>query len=810
MQIRRLRLQNFRQHADTVLELDRGLTGIVGPNGAGKTTLLEAIAWAIYGQPAARGNKDSIRRRGAPPRSRVEVELDFQLGPHRYRIVRSLGNAQLFQDGDPAPIANSLGTVTERVTRLLGMTREEFFSTYFTGQKELAIMAQMTAPERAQFLSRVLGYERLRIAQQRLRDQRKLVQVALEVRQSELTDPRQLLADEELAAERLRDAEESSARFAAAHQNAAAALTTLRPEAERWEALQHAVVSLEGDLKVAEHGAEAAREQFSRLDRELAEALGAKTRLDELLPALAPLAALRAERDLLDGQREAAGNRRSLEARQAELRRQLERVERRLAELPAREETERAVAARAAAQESLARIGQDAEARRTAWVREKQDAETQRKNLLAQYEDLKEQRRRLQDAGPDGNCPTCSRPLGTEYENVLGVLGRQLEEVEFQGKYYRQRIEQLQAEPADLVALARDREQLDEEGQRLTGLVAGLEQQAAEGTRLVAERAGLAAQIAELSATIARTPERYDEARHAEVRRQIAGLEPQALVAERLRAAAERAEDLVRRAAESEQELSRREAQTREFRERLTGLGWSAETFERIRAELRGAERAVQQAEVGNARAAGELTAALGQRAEVGRRRDERERRAGEVQRLADQVLLQTELDRALGDLRTDLNNTLRPDLSELASGFLRDLTSGRYTDFELDEDYVATIVDDGVAKPVISGGEEDVANLALRLAISQMIAERAGQPLSLLVLDEIFGSLDEERRAAVLDLLRNLADRFPQVILITHVESVRDGFDRVIRLSYDVEHGIAHAIDETPTEPAGPRDVAA
>ena len=161
MQIRRLRLQNFRQHADTLLEFEAGLTGIVGPNGAGKTTLLEAIAWAIYGTDAARGTKDTIRRRGAPPRSRVEVELEFDLGPHRYRIVRSLGNAELYQDGELAPIANSLGTVTDKVTRLLCMTREEFFSTYFTGQKEIAIMAQMTAPERDQFLSRGLGYEKL-------------------------------------------------------------------------------------------------------------------------------------------------------------------------------------------------------------------------------------------------------------------------------------------------------------------------------------------------------------------------------------------------------------------------------------------------------------------------------------------------------------------------------------------------------------------------------------------------------------------------------------------------------------------------
>jgi exonuclease SbcC len=77
------------------------------------------------------------------------------------------------------------------------------------------------------------------------------------------------------------------------------------------------------------------------------------------------------------------------------------------------------------------------------------------------------------------------------------------------------------------------------------------------------------------------------------------------------------------------------------------------------------------------------------------------------------------------------------------------------------------------------------------------MIAERAGQPLSLLVLDEIFGSLDEERRGAVVDLLRNLADRFPQVILITHVESVREGFDRIIRLTYDVEQRVSRAVIE-------------
>ena len=63
MLITRLRLQNFRQHADTEIRLGPGLTGVIGPNGAGKSTLLEAIAFAMYGVAAVRGNRDSVDRK---------------------------------------------------------------------------------------------------------------------------------------------------------------------------------------------------------------------------------------------------------------------------------------------------------------------------------------------------------------------------------------------------------------------------------------------------------------------------------------------------------------------------------------------------------------------------------------------------------------------------------------------------------------------------------------------------------------------------------------------------------------------------
>ena len=173
MRLLALRLQNFRQHVDTQLVFDRGLTGIIGPNGSGKSTLLEAIAWALYGTPAARGTRESIRFSRAAPRAVVKVELSFELAGHRYRVVRGLSTAECYLDDGETPIANTLTGVSERVQRRLGMTRSEFFHTYFTGQKELDVLSALGAAERARFLSRVLGYDRLTASQALVRERRR-------------------------------------------------------------------------------------------------------------------------------------------------------------------------------------------------------------------------------------------------------------------------------------------------------------------------------------------------------------------------------------------------------------------------------------------------------------------------------------------------------------------------------------------------------------------------------------------------------------------------------------------------------------
>jgi len=202
-----------------------------------------------------------------------------------------------------------------------------------------------------------------------------------------------------------------------------------------------------------------------------------------------------------------------------------------------------------------------------------------------------------------------------------------------------------------------------------------------------------------------------------------------------------------------------------------------------------------------SARTVRTIAGAAAERAAADRARYEE--RAEMVEGLERDRRLHDELHRSYSDLRTDLNFQLRPEVSEIASNFLTELTDARYTELELDDKYRIQVLEEGVPKPVMSGGEEDVAHLVLRLAISQMIAERAGQAFSLLILDEVFGSLDDVRRQNVLALLRGLQDRFDQVIVITHIEGVRDGLDRVIEVGVDEGTGAARVVVADPVPDA-------
>ena len=789
MLLRRLKLVNFRQHELTDLHFDRGLTGIVGPNGAGKTTLLEAIAFALYGVQGTRGVKETLRRRNAPPRSRFEVLLEFDLGARRYALSRTLTNAELKQDDQV--IANSTGAVTERVIGLLGMRRDEFFNTYFTGQKELAVMAAMGRTERAQFLSRVMGFERLREAQDRLRAERSARKSQLTGIEQGLADPAALEVELTAAATALDTARTERAAALGREREANERMAALAPGWATASAKRTAWEALDAQRRLVEQRVAVARVQFQSIDQQLAAAVQAKARLVELGAVIVDWNALVAERIALDAAAAAYTARSQTAARRDQARGRLTEIGQQLTQLPVAARAQELVVARAGVLAAREATEKDVAERRKRWAEDVQEARTKREALLDQFKELTEQRNLIESKGPEGICPTCGRPLGDSFAGMLALLARQLDEVTTNGKYFGQRVTQLAELPAEIKDLDAERQRLDQELRRATEAQGQAQAQGRQRVELEAEQQRLVAEVARLEGELVGPAGSYDAARHAAVQARLAELDVARREHDQLTGIAVRAEALVAQAAVAEQNASKEDAALAALDERLVVLGWDATTHATMAAAVRDAELALQSAQFAVTSAAAALERAEESRAAAMARQADRTAKAALARALGDEINLLDELDRAFSDLRTELNLALRPDLQENASQLLSELTAGRYDDLELDESYVPTIVEDNEVKPVISGGEEDIVNLAMRLAISQMIAERAGKPLSLLVLDEIFGSLDEERRASVLALLRALSDRFPQVILITHVDGMRDAFDRLIRMSYDVERGV-------------------
>jgi exonuclease SbcC len=798
MQLNRLKLVNFRQHADTEIAFGAGITAIIGPNGSGKTTLLEAIAWAFYGNPAARGSRDSIRWNRAAARASVRVEVEFSLGGHEFRVTRTLYNAELFQDRFDQATAIGSKEVSGRVERLLGMTRDEFFSTYFTGQKELAVMSSLGATERARFLSQVLGYEKLRLAQDRLRGARSTLRGELTGLEQGLVDPEELERERIEAEARLTSARSAVDEAKKIGKAAKKALDREGPAWTRMVELRESALALDGELRIAERDVQEARREFERLDRDLAEALAAQTQLGKLADDLARVDPLKHELETLEQEAKSAGRRRSLAGQLSELDEQIERTRKRVESLADAEKVlTKANRALEAARKELSTAEAAEDQARTTWVRDKQDAETKRQNLRDQYLDHQKHRESVVDTGPDGECPVCKRPLGAVYQEALETLGRQLEEIEVKGKYFRTRIDQLNDPPPELQEAEELFRNAQVQVEASVQEVARCEDRVREAKDLAGETARLASRRSELEKEIAGLPDAYDTARHDEVREALRILEPTIQKSTELRVKSARAKDLVAEAEAAERTASETETKVKDLEGAVADLGYHEETYAEARGRYEAAEVAVREAELRLVSAQGDFRAAESSLETARRRSEEREQRAERIEHVRADLKLHDELDRALHDLRLELNATMRPELSERASDFLATLTDGRYHELELDEHYQLLVVEDGQVKPVVSGGEEDVLHLVLRLAISQMVAERAGQPLSLLVLDEIFGSLDEHRRQNVVELLRGLADRFPQVVLITHIDSVRDGVDRVLRVELDQASGAARVSED-------------
>ncbi|HWP34459.1 MAG TPA: SbcC/MukB-like Walker B domain-containing protein, partial [Thermodesulfobacteriota bacterium] len=93
------------------------------------------------------------------------------------------------------------------------------------------------------------------------------------------------------------------------------------------------------------------------------------------------------------------------------------------------------------------------------------------------------------------------------------------------------------------------------------------------------------------------------------------------------------------------------------------------------------------------------------------------------------------------------------------------------------------------------SGGEAFRVNFALRIALSRLLARRAGAKLQMLVIDEGFGTQDGRGLAKLVEAIRAVEDDFAKILVVTHLEELKGVFPARIEIEKDPVAGSTYRV---------------
>ncbi len=833
----RLELRQFLCYRDPV-EIDftgLRLACLCGENGAGKSALLDAITWALWEQARA-GNAHLV----SLGEFETRVEFSFVLDTTEYRVVRgytaagrtrSLLELHVRREDGWYPLASGGKQAVQReIDRLLGISYTTFVNSVFLLQGKADEFTRKTPTERKRILAELLEldrYERYRdLARdegKRLREERIRREQELELLRTRAEMIPLLRAQVQALEEAVDVCREQLTRqrehLAACQER----LQRLKLEVTRYRERLRQQTELTNQLERLREEERRLTQDLERYQQFLAHEADIRHRASELerirreLDEIARIAVTREQ--LRDEIRRAE---RDLEARRRHLLAQLQALE------TQRRQREQELCQQAVLEAERARLS--AELEQLAALRQEHqeladrlaDLRTQRvelttlgKQLRKELEDLAAQLARLDEIG--AVCPVCLRPLSEEDR------ARQRAELLTKGQAVRKEFDSLREEvnrlDTQLTELQRRQQELTNALQRETELQAEIGRVTARLERLAVvqqelaqlERqyqellwaqehdvhlGALATRLAELERQLAELP--YDADRHAELQRRARELNP---VQEEVRLL-----EQARLAIQfGTQQLAQFAAQRTIFEQQLAGLLIELAELRNPEAELVKAQHAVAEAQERVTATEVELHHAQAELGAARQRLEDAENAAAtareieaELERLAREHAVLEELEHAFGKhgIQTLLLENVLPDLADVTNEILDRLPGNTLrVDFATQRDRASgdgaietldiLIRDEFGQRPyeLYSGGEAFRINFALRVALSLLLAQRAGRRLETLVIDEGFGTQDAKGREGLIQALQAVQDRFALILVITHIEELKEQFPQRIEV---------------------------
>lgn len=783
-----MELRNYRKFRHSAIEFPDGVIGIIGPNGVGKSTLIEAVSWALYGNDAQRTSKEEVRRSGAAPGEVCSVLLEFDLDGDHYRVHREMKgkdlkmkaslevNNQLHADGDRA--------VNQALSERLGMDYKAFFISVFAKQKDLDSLSVLSPGERKQLILRMLEIDVLDKVISSVRSERTGLENQIkaysdfllngegrertDLLHEEIVNMGKQVGELERDLEALRTQMEEVEGQISRTKDERDSLASVENEHHR---IQRELVSRRSSIKGLEDRIETILSEKRSLEDLEGEVEILKEKSDHLEELLS-------KKEDMEKIRSTYNEMISIQNRLATLRQQMPSLERRF------QDANEAISKMGNPEDSIGKVTESiAEVDSSIYgIRGTiSELSAEIRGRVKERDGVSSKRDEIERLGPESSCPTCERELGEQHPFLIDKMALEIRETEAEISELekeRARLEKnLEREIKRKEVLVKRLEKLQESLVELAGLKESRRGAGANLENLRVDISGLESRLEEIGEV------NFEEELYVEIKKGIDDLRTPARRYVEICGKMERLPQLSQEIVDLENDTSRLRKEIESLSTELGSLNYDGDRLVVVRREYE--ELLSSRDELG--RKTAELKSdvrVLGARIEsiesemktlVGRKelKDKCENKVATLSMLA----------KLMGDFKSNLISRIVPTLSEISSSLFNEMTDSKYGGMEIDGDYNVFIYDGGEKYRLerFSGGEGDLANLCLRLSISRVIADRSGSSVDFLILDEIFGSQDQTRKRNILSTLNRLSNKFKQIVLITHIEDVKDFMGNVI-----------------------------